>query len=96
MRILSGVSMMLAAAQAAARPVTELQPQQLEAFIARHEYVVVQLTSPDPGCGYCKGANRFPDHAKAYQDALQAWSGELRQACKTVVRMRLHGSAGYA
>jgi len=72
MRILWGMSMMLAAVQAAAGPVTELQPQQLAAFIAKHEYVVVQLTSPDPGCGYCKGADQTFDQAAAlpHQPAL--------------------------
>jgi hypothetical protein len=48
-----------------AAPVTELKPQELAAFVASHEYVVVQLTSPDPGCGYCKGADKTFDQAAA-------------------------------
>lgn len=59
------MTIMCAAAQATAAPVTELKPPQLAAFIAAHEYVVVQLTSPDPGCGYCKGADRIFDQAAA-------------------------------
>jgi hypothetical protein len=50
---------------AVAAPVTELKPDELAAFIARHEYAVVQMTSSDPGCGYCKGADKVFDQAAA-------------------------------
>ena len=74
MRMRWGMTMVavVAAAQVAAAPVVELQPAGLAAFIAGHEYVVVQLTSPDPGCGYCKGADRAFDQAAAlpHQPAL--------------------------
>lgn len=56
---------MCAAAQALAAPVEELKPAQLAAYVAAHEYVVVQLTSPDPGCGYCVGADKIFDRAAA-------------------------------
>ena len=45
--------------------VKELRPDQLAAFVAAHEYAVVQMTSPDPGCGYCKGADKLFDQAAA-------------------------------
>jgi hypothetical protein len=48
----------LATANAVAAPVTELKPAELGAFLARHEYVVVQLTSPDASCKYCVGADK--------------------------------------
>lgn len=50
---------------AMAAPVTELQPRELAAFVATHEYAVVQMTSSDPGCGYCKGADKLFDQAAA-------------------------------
>ncbi|WP_445230588.1 thioredoxin family protein [Duganella rhizosphaerae] len=59
------MALMCAAAQAAAAPVAELKPDQLAVYVAGHEYVVVQLTSPDPGCGYCKGADKIFDQAAA-------------------------------
>lgn len=52
------VTLMLAGTPGA---VQELTPQELAAYVASHELVVVQLTSPDPGCGYCKGADRVFD-----------------------------------
>jgi hypothetical protein len=55
----------LLAQACAAAPVTELKPQELAAFVARHDYVVVQMTSPDLGCGYCKGADNTFDRAAA-------------------------------
>ncbi|MYM98367.1 hypothetical protein [Duganella vulcania] len=52
------VTMMLSGTPGA---VLELTPQELAAYVAGHELVVVQLTLPDPGCGYCKGADRVFD-----------------------------------
>lgn len=54
------VTMMLGGTPGA---VLELKPQELAHYVASHELVVVQLTSPDPGCGYCKGADRVFDMA---------------------------------
>jgi hypothetical protein len=48
-----------------AAPVKELKPEELAAFVAQHEYVVVQMTSPDSRCGYCKGADKLFDQAAA-------------------------------
>jgi hypothetical protein len=59
-----GVGSLLAQVCVAA-PVTELIPQELAAFVAKHEYVVVQMTSPDLNCGYCKGADDTFDRAAA-------------------------------
>lgn len=39
-----------------AAPVTDLKPQELAAYLAAHETVVVQFTSPDRKCRYCLGA----------------------------------------
>lgn len=50
---------------AMAAPVKELKPEELAAFVASHEYAVVQMTSSDPGCGYCKGADKVFDQAAA-------------------------------
>jgi hypothetical protein len=55
----------LAAAGAYAAPVTELAPDKLAAFVAKNELVVVQLTSPDPKCKYCIGADKTFDQAAA-------------------------------
>ncbi len=55
----------LAAASAHAAPVTELTPDKLAAYIAKNELVVVQLTSPDPKCKYCIGADKTFDQAAA-------------------------------
>ena len=52
-------------AAAMAAPVVELKPEELAAFVAGNEYAVVQMTSPDPGCGYCKGADKLFDQAAA-------------------------------
>lgn len=49
----------------AAPAVTELRAQDVAAFVARHEYAVVQMTSPDRGCGYCVGADKVFDQAAA-------------------------------
>jgi hypothetical protein len=54
----------LAAAHATAA-VTELKPQDVAAFVARHPMAVVQFTSPDRGCGYCKGADETFDEVAA-------------------------------
>lgn len=56
--------LLLAAAHATAA-VTELKPQEVAAFVTRHPLAVVQFTSPDRGCGYCKGADRTFDEAAA-------------------------------
>jgi len=50
---------------ATAAAVKELRPDELAAFVAAHEYAVVQMTSSDPGCGYCKGADKLFDQAAA-------------------------------
>lgn len=39
--------------------------QNLAAYLAQHETVVVQFTSPDPKCRYCIGADRLFDQAVA-------------------------------
>ena len=55
----------LAAASASAAPVTELSPDKLAAYVANNALLVVQLTSPDPKCKYCIGANKTFDQAAA-------------------------------
>jgi serine protease inhibitor ecotin len=55
----------LASASAHAAPVTELSPDKLAAYVAKNELVVVQLTSPDPKCKYCVGADKTFDQAAA-------------------------------
>lgn len=45
--------------------VTELKPTEVDAFLSRPGYVVVQLTSPDRGCTYCIGADKTFDQAAA-------------------------------
>lgn len=52
-------------AMAEAVKVTELKPGDLAGFLARHHYAVVQLTSPNPSCTYCVGADRTFDQAAA-------------------------------
>jgi hypothetical protein len=47
----------------AASPVTELKAQDLAAFVAGHEHVVVQFTSSDRKCGYCIDADKTFDQA---------------------------------
>lgn len=49
----------------AAPAVTELRAQDVAAFVAEHEYAVVQMTSPDRRCGYCVGADKIFDQAAA-------------------------------
>ncbi len=55
----------LCAFPAYATPVTEIKPDQLAAYIARNDLVVLQLTSPDPKCRYCIGADKTFDQAAA-------------------------------
>ena len=61
-------SILLAAALggniATAATVQDLKPQELAAYLAKHDTVAVQFTSPDPKCGYCVGA------AQAYARAV--------------------------
>jgi hypothetical protein len=61
-------SLLLAAALgcniAAAATVQDLKPHELAAFLAKHDTVAVQFTSPDPKCRYCIGA------AQAYTQAV--------------------------
>ncbi|NHZ93676.1 hypothetical protein F2P45_32455 [Massilia sp. CCM 8733] len=52
-----------------AAKVTELKPTEVDAFLARPGYVVVQLTSPDRGCKYCIGADQTFDQAAAESTA---------------------------
>ncbi|MDP2371653.1 thioredoxin family protein [Rhodoferax sp.] len=59
------VSMAACAAASAAASVTELSVAELAAFVTRHEYVVVQMTSPDARCTYCIGADKIFDQASA-------------------------------
>jgi hypothetical protein len=54
---------------ALAAKVNELQPAEVDAFLSRPGYVVVQLTSPDRGCTYCIGADRTFDQAAAASSA---------------------------
>lgn len=54
---------------ACAAKVTELKPTEVDAFLSRPGYVVVQLTSPDRGCKYCIGADRTFDQAAAESTA---------------------------
>lgn len=58
-------SMAACALASAAAAVTELKPSELAAFVARNEYVVVQMTSPDASCTYCIGADKIFDQASA-------------------------------
>jgi hypothetical protein len=57
------VSVAACAVATAAASVTELKPSEMAAFVARHEYVVVQMTSPEWKCTYCVGADRTFDQA---------------------------------
>lgn len=57
------MAVVMAGTQAAT--VTELKPIELGAFLARHEHAVVQLTSPNPSCKYCVGADLTFDQAAA-------------------------------
>lgn len=49
----------------AARPVVELEPQELAAFVQQHGLAVIQFTSPDRNCTYCVGADRTFDGSAA-------------------------------
>ena len=55
----------LCALPAFAATVTEIKPAQLASFIAKNDLVVLQLTSPDPKCRYCIGADKTFDQAAA-------------------------------
>lgn len=57
------MAVVMAGTQAAT--VTELKPTELGAFLGRHEHAVVQLTSPNPSCKYCVGADHTFDQAAA-------------------------------
>ncbi|MCE3606348.1 thioredoxin family protein [Massilia sp. P8910] len=59
----------LACSIAYAAKVTELTPEQVDAFLTRPGYVVVQLTSPDRRCKYCIGADKTFDQAAAESTA---------------------------
>lgn len=50
---------------AGAAAVVELKPSEVAAFVARHEYAIVQVTSPDRKCGYCIGADKNFDAVAA-------------------------------
>lgn len=53
------------AAPAHAARVQEVRMQDLPAFLARNDTVVVQFTSPDPKCRFCIGADKAFDTAVA-------------------------------
>lgn len=61
------ISLLLAASLACniatAASVQDIRPQDLAAFLAKHDTVVVQFTSPDPKCRYCTDA--APAYARA-------------------------------
>lgn len=50
---------------AGAATVTEMKPAEVAAFVARHGTVVLQVTSPDRGCGFCVGADKAFDRVAA-------------------------------
>ncbi|GGY30152.1 hypothetical protein [Pseudoduganella albidiflava] len=50
---------------AGAAQVTELKPSEVADFVARHEYAIVQVTSPDRKCGYCIDADKKFDKMAA-------------------------------
>jgi hypothetical protein len=50
----------LAAAQS---KVIELQPGEVAPFVQKYPQVVILFTSPDVGCGYCRGADKMFDEA---------------------------------
>jgi len=61
-------AMMLNAWPAAAAPtVTELSASEIPAFVAKHANVVLQITSSDPRCGYCVGADTVFDAVSVKQ-----------------------------
>jgi hypothetical protein len=43
--------------------VIELQPNEVAQFVQKHPQVVILFTSPDVGCGYCRGADKMFDEA---------------------------------
>lgn len=53
------------ATTATAAPVKELKPAEVAAFVAAHPYAIVQVTSPDRGCGDWVGADKAFDAAAA-------------------------------
>ena len=68
--ILAGLT--ASAGAMAERTVTELQPQELPAFVRQHPKVVVQFTSPDTRCGYCVGADKLFTEGVA-QAGVEGW-----------------------
>ncbi len=46
--------------------VLAVAPSDLESFLATHQHVVVQFTSPDPSCTWCVGANQAFDQASKH------------------------------
>jgi hypothetical protein len=55
---------LLCAAHAAAQSkVIELQPGEVEQFVQKYPHTVIQFTSPDVGCGYCRGVDKLFDEA---------------------------------
>ncbi|TWI69793.1 hypothetical protein IP91_00866 [Pseudoduganella lurida] len=59
------LAVLLLSTAALAAPVKELKPTEVAAFIARNPDAIVQITSPDPKCGYCIGADKRFDAAAA-------------------------------
>ncbi|ATQ77425.1 hypothetical protein CR152_25180 [Massilia violaceinigra] len=55
----------LGCTMAYAAKVIELKPTEVDAFLSKPGYVVLQLTSPDRGCKYCIGADKTFDQAAA-------------------------------
>jgi hypothetical protein len=52
-------SMLASTGAMAERTVTELQPSEMSAFVRQHPKVVVQFTSSDQRCGFCRGADEL-------------------------------------
>ena len=64
LRAVAAIACVLFGVQAMAQSkVIELQPGEVAQFIQKHPQVVVQFTSPDLGCGYCRGADKMFDEA---------------------------------
>ena len=59
--------LMCAAAQLHAAPVIEVAPADLRAALRADGVIVVQFTSPDPKCGYCRGQDGVFDAFAAGQ-----------------------------
>jgi len=58
-----GTLLVLLFAQAQAATVVELKAEQLADFVKQYPHVILQLTSPDKGCGFCVGADQVFDQA---------------------------------